>query len=74
MNSNEFIAGGCYMEVGLFLVYKKCIRYPDVLNELWTDGEGLDTLSLFVRQPWVRPELSKIEVQGEVLERVSWSD
>lgn len=34
MNANKFITGGCYVEVRLFFVYKKCIRYPYVLNEL----------------------------------------
>lgn len=67
MNAYKFITSGCYVEVGLFLVYKKCIRYPYVLYELRTDGEGLDTLALFVTQSGIGPELSEIEIQGEVL-------
>lgn len=67
MNAYKFITSGRYVEVGLFLVYKKCIRYPYVLNELRTDGKGLHSLPFFVSQSRVRPELPEIEIQREVL-------
>ena len=67
MNAYKFITSGRYVEVGLFLVYKKCIRYPYILNELWTDGQRLHAVPLFIAQSWIRPELAKVKIQGEVL-------
>lgn len=37
MNTNKFIAGCCNVEVWLFLVHEKCIRYPDIFDKLWTN-------------------------------------
>lgn len=37
MDANELIASGCNMEVRLFFVHEKCVRHPNVLNELGAD-------------------------------------
>lgn len=65
--SNELIGSGGNVEVWLLFIYKKCVRYPDVFDEFWTHGKGFHPLLLVEGQPWVRPELPKVEVQGKIL-------
>lgn len=67
MYSNEFVGSGGYMEVRLFFVYKKRVRNPNILYELRTNWKSLHTRSFSECQSRVRPELSKVEIQCEIL-------
>lgn len=59
---DEFIAGGRYVEVRLFLIDEERVGYPDVLDELRSHGQGLDARPLGERQPGIGPELSEVEI------------
>lgn len=59
------------MKVRLFFVYKKCVRHPYVLDEFRSHRERFDAGPLAESQSGVRPELSKIEIQGEILATVT---
>lgn len=65
--SNELIGSGSYVEVRLFFVYKKCVRYPNVFDEFRSHGEGFHPFFLVEGKAGVRPKLAKVEIQGEVL-------
>lgn len=67
VNTNELVAGGSDVKVGLLLVHEERIRHPDVLDELGADAERLDAFLLREGEPWVRPELSKVKIQRKVL-------
>lgn len=69
MNTNELVAGGSNMKVRLFFVDEESVRYPYVLDELRTNAERLDARSLLEPESWVRPELSEVKIQREVLVR-----
>lgn len=65
--SNKLIGCSGNVEVRLFFVNKKRIGYPDVFDELRSDGERFHTWSLSEGQPWICPELSKVEIQRKIL-------
>jgi hypothetical protein len=67
VDANELVACCSDMEVGLFFIDEECVRYPDVFDELGSNRQGLDARTLSERKPWVRPELTEVEVQREVL-------
>lgn len=67
MNTNEFIGSCGNVEVRLFLIHEERVWDPDVFDELRSDGEGLHSGFLLEGQSGVGPELTKVEVQGEVL-------
>lgn len=67
MYSNEFVGSSSYMEVRLFFIYEKRVRNPNILDELRTNWKSLHTRSFTECQSRIRPELSKVEVQGEIL-------
>lgn len=67
VNSDELIARRGHVEVRLFLVDEERVRHPYVLYELRPHGERLHPRPLAEGQPRVRPELSEVEVQREVL-------
>lgn len=67
VDAYELVAGGSYVEVRLLLVYEERVRYPDVFDKLRPHGQRLYSRPLLERQPRVCPELSEVEVQGEVL-------
>jgi hypothetical protein len=55
------------MEVGLLFIDEEGIGHPDVLDELGSNWQGLDARTLSERKPRVRPELTEVEIQCEVL-------
>jgi hypothetical protein len=55
------------MEVGLLFIDEEGIWHPDVLDELGSNWQGLDARTLSERKPRVRPELTEVEIQCEVL-------
>lgn len=65
--SDELIGSGGYVEVRLLFIYKECVRHPYVLDEFRAHGERFHPLLLVEGQPWVRPELPKVEIQREIL-------
>lgn len=72
MNTNELVAGGSDVKVWLLLVDKEGVGYPNVLDEFRADAERLDARSLLERESWIRPELSEVKIQREVLVRHRW--
>lgn len=68
---NELIASGGDVEVRLFLVDEERVRHPDVLDELRADAQRFDPRAFPERQPRVRPELTEVEIQCEVLSTLS---
>lgn len=71
---NEFIECGGDVEGRLFLIYEECVGYPYVLNKFRADWQRLYAWPLPKSQARVRPELSKVKVQGEVLTKITWLD
>lgn len=71
MDPDELVARGGYVEVGLLLVHEERVRHPDVLDELRAHGQGFHARSLLVGETRVRPELTEVKVQGEVLHGVT---
>lgn len=69
MNANELVAGGSDVKVRLLLVDEEGVGYPDILDEFGADAERLDARSLLERESRVRPELSEVKIQREVLVR-----
>ena len=69
VNANELVAGGSDVKVRLLLVDEEGVGYPNVLDEFRTDAERLDARSRLEREPWIRPELSEVKIQREVLVR-----
>lgn len=69
VNANELVAGGSDVKVRLLLVDEEGVGYPNVLDEFWADAERLDTRSWLERESWIRPELSEVKIQREVLVR-----
>lgn len=67
VNANELVAGGSDVKVRLLLVDEEGVGYPNVLDEFWADAERLDTRSWLERESWIRPELSEVKIQREVL-------
>jgi hypothetical protein len=67
MYAYELVARGRDVEVRLLLVHEEGVWHPDVLDELGSHGQGLDTRPLPKREPRVRPELTEVEIQREVL-------
>lgn len=67
MDANELVAGGGDMEIRLLLVDEKCVRDPDVLDELGSHAQRLHALALLEGQSRVRPKLSEVKVQRKVL-------
>lgn len=65
--SNELIGSGSNMEVRLFFIDEKRVRNPNVLDEFRSHGERFHSGPFPEGQPGIRPELTKVEVQGEVL-------
>lgn len=74
MNSNELVWCGCNVEVRLFLIDEERVRDPDVLDKFGAHGERLDAEPLAEREPRIRPELSKVKIQREVLLRADDDD
>lgn len=69
MNANELVAGGSDVKVRLLLVDEEGVGYPNVLDEFGADTERLDARSLLERESRIRPELSEVKIQREVLVR-----
>lgn len=67
VNANELVAGGSDVKVRLLLVDEEGIGYPNVLDEFRADAERLDTRSRLERESRIRPELSEVKIQREVL-------
>ena len=67
VNADELVACGRDVEIGLLLVDEERVRHPDVLNELGSHGQGLDARTLSKSKSRIRPELTEVEIQGEVL-------
>ena len=67
VDSNEFVACGRNMEVGLLLIDEEGVRHPDVLDEFRSHGQGFDARPLSECKPWICPKLTEVEVQREVL-------
>lgn len=67
MNSYELVAGGCDVKVRLLLINEECVGHPDVLDKLRANAERLDALLRLVGKSRIRPELSKVKIQREVL-------
>lgn len=68
----EFVAGGSYVEIRLFLVDEERIGYPNVFDELRSHGQRFHSRPFLKRQPWIGPELSEVEIQCEVLYCVNY--
>lgn len=49
VHANELVAGGSDVKVRLLLVHEEGVRYPDILDELGTDAQRLDTRSFLER-------------------------
>jgi len=64
---DEFVAGGRYVEVRLFLVDEERVGHPNVFYELRSHGQCFNARSFGERQPGIGPELSEVKVQREVL-------
>jgi len=64
----EFVAGGGYVKIRLFLVDEERVGHPNVLDELRTHGQRFHSRPFLERQPGIGPELSEVKVQREVLE------
>lgn len=64
---DEFVAGGRYVEVRLFLIDEERVGHPNVLDELRSHGQCLDARPFGERQPGIGPELSEVEIEREVL-------
>lgn len=69
VNANELVAGGSDVKIRLLLVDEKGVGYPNVLDEFRTDAERFDARSRLESQSWIRPELSEVKIQREVLVR-----
>lgn len=69
VNTNELVAGGSNVKVRLFLVDEEGVGYPYVLDKLRADAQRLDARSFLEPKPRVRPELSEVKIQREVLVR-----
>lgn len=69
VNANELVAGGSDVKVRLLLVDEEGVGHPNVLDEFRADAERLDACSLFKGESWIRPELSEVKIQREVLVR-----
>jgi len=69
VNANELVAGGSDVKVRLLLVDEESVGHPNVLDEFRADAERLDARSLLKRESRIRPELSKVKIQREVLVR-----
>lgn len=67
MDANELVACCRDVEVGLLFVHEEGVRHPNVFDELGSHWESLNTRPLPERQPRVRPELTEVEIQREVL-------
>lgn len=74
VDPDEFVAGGRYVEVRLFLVHEERVRHPDVLDELRTHRQRLDPRPFGERQPGIRPKLSEVKVQRKVLRKHAHGD
>ena len=64
---NELIACGGDVEVRLFLVDEERVGHPNILDELRPDGQRFNAGPLPKRQPRIRPELTEVKIQREVL-------
>lgn len=69
VDANELVAGGSDVKVRLLLVDEEGVGNPNVLDEFGTDAERLDARALLERESWVRPELSEVKIQREILVR-----
>lgn len=69
VNANELVAGGSDVKIRLLLVDEKGVGYPNVLDEFRTDAERFDARSRLEPKSWIRPELSEVKIQREVLVR-----
>lgn len=69
VNANELVAGGSDVKIRLLLVDEKGVGYPNVLDEFRTDAERFDARSRLEPESWIRPELSEVKIQREVLVR-----
>lgn len=69
VNANELVAGGSDVKIRLLLVDEKGVGYPNVLDEFRTDAERFDARSRREPESWIRPELSEVKIQREVLVR-----
>lgn len=67
VDADELVAGGCNVEVGLFLVHEERVWHPNVLDELGAYRQRLDPGSFPIRQPRVRPKLTEVKIEREVL-------
>ena len=63
----KFVIGSYGMKIRRLFVDEKCIRYPDIFNKFRTNGQRFDSGLFLKRQPRIRPKLSEIEIQREVL-------
>lgn len=64
---DKFVACGRYVKIRLFLVNEECIGHPYVLDELRPHRQSLDAWPFGERQPGIRPKLSEVKIQREVL-------
>lgn len=69
MDPNEFIGSCGDVEVRLFFVYEECVGHPNVFDEFGADRERFDARPFSEGQSGIGPELSEVEVQGEILKR-----
>lgn len=67
MDSNELVARRSDVEIRLFFVYEERVRNPYIFNEFWTDAKRLDFFPLIEGESRIFPELSKVKIQGKVL-------
>lgn len=69
VNTYELVAGGSDVEVRLFLVDEEGVGYPNILDEFRADAQRLDACTRLECESRIRPELSKVKIQCEVLVR-----
>lgn len=67
MNSDKFVAGRRHVKVRLLFVDEKRVRHPDIFDELRADAQRFDSLTFFVSQSRIRPKLTEVKIQREVL-------
>lgn len=65
--ANELVTGGGHVKIRLLLIDEERVRHPDVPDKLWADAQRFDARGFLERQPWIRPKLSEVKIQSEVL-------
>lgn len=68
VNTDKFVARSGDMEIRLLLVNEESVRHPYIPNKFRSNRKSFNAISFFICESRIRPKLSKVEIQCEILQ------